>query len=193
MNRRPSVRLSSLASICLLLVLSACGSASPGATNRPPASGGPGTAAAPGTAGGGGGGGASTTGDLCAVFTEDLAVAALGGPVDEPTGGDVVPRPNGVYCHYRLAGDANTTAEAQFDDMTMAEYEQKAQALNMATPLAGVGEAAYQLDRSTMGGPGASVLAWAGGRGISVLINRTGADQAALLSAAKAIATKILG
>lgn len=187
MNRRLSVRLSSLASMCLLLVVGACGSSS-----GPAGSGPTGTAAAPATSGGNRGG-ASTTGDLCAVFNEDLAVAALGGPVDEPTGGDVVPRPNGVYCHYRLAGDANTTAEAQFDDMTMAEYEQKAQALNMATPLAGVGEAAYQLDRSTMGGPGASVLAWAGGRGISVLINRTGADQAALLSAAKAIATKILG
>jgi hypothetical protein len=193
MNRHPSIRMRSLAVIPLLLVVGACGSASAPATNRPGASGNPATATAPTSAGGGGGGGASTTGDLCAFFTEDLAVAAVGGPVDAPTGGDVVPRPNGVYCHYRLAGNANTNVEAQFDDMTMAEFEQKAQVLSMTTPLTGIGEKAYQLDRSTMGVAGASVLAWADGRGVSVLLNRTGGDQAALLAAAKAIAAKILG
>jgi hypothetical protein len=120
-----------------------------------------------------------------------LAVAALGGPVDEPTGGDVLPRPNGIYCHYAAADDPNSNVEAQLKDMTKAEFEQEAQRLSVTEPLAGVGEAAYQLNRSTMGGPGASLIAWANGRRVTVLINNDG-DQAALSAAAQAIAVKVI-
>ena len=128
---------------------------------------------------------------LCGVFTEDLAVAALGQAVDEPSGGDVLPRPNGIYCHYAAADDANVTVEAQLKDMTRVEFDALSETLSVTTPLAGVGEAAYQLDRSIMGVPGATVLAWSGGRGVSVSINNAG-DQPQLLAAAIAIATKVL-
>ena len=89
----------SAAAIALLaLVGVACGSG--GTSGVPGASAGAGQATA--TPGGG-----QTAEGLCGVVTEEMAVAALGGPVGEPQGGDVVPRPNGIYCHYALAAVAN--------------------------------------------------------------------------------------
>lgn len=152
----------------------------PGTPSTPPS-------AAPATPAGG----PSTAEGLCGVFTADLALAALGVPVDEPTGGDVVPRPNGIYCHYAAAGDDNTTVEAQLKDMTRDEFDQSVEFFGLTEPLDGVGEVAFQLGRSTLGVPGAFVMAWANGRRVTVLINSDG-EQATLMNGAKAIAVRVL-
>jgi hypothetical protein len=113
---------------------------------------------------------------LCASFTEQLAVAALGEAVDPPTFGDVVPRPNGVYCHYAAAANPQSNVEAQLKEMTRDEFEALAETLGVNDPLAGVGEAAYMLNAGTVGGPGLTVLAWADGRGVTVVINDAETD-----------------
>ncbi|MEO6349533.1 MAG: hypothetical protein ABIP53_02690 [Candidatus Limnocylindrales bacterium] len=128
---------------------------------------------------------------LCAVFTEALAVAALGEPVLPPLPGDVVPRPNGVYCHYAAAAEANHNVEAQVNNLTKQEFAVLASALGMSEPLAGVGEQAYKLDRALLGGEGSVVLAWAAGRVVTIIINDDG-NQAAMNAAATAIATAVL-
>lgn len=133
----------------------------------------------------------STADGLCGVFTADLALAALGVPVAQPTGGDVVPRPNGIYCHYAAADDANTNVEAQLKDMTRTEFETLAENLDTTTPLPGVGEVAFSRSSSNLGIPGAAVAAWSGGRGVTVSINSEG-NQSAMLAAAQAIATAVL-
>ena len=185
-DRRFSVRqrLISAASVLLLGIVTACGS-SPGATTGPQASA-TGSARPPVVTPG-----PVTSGGLCGVFTPDLAVAALGVPVAQPTGGDVVPRPNGIYCHYAAADDSNNNVDAQLKDMTRAEFDEAVEFFNLTEPLPGVGEVAYKLGRSTMGVPGEFVMAWANGRRVTVLINSDG-QQAALLAAATAIATKAL-
>ena len=118
-------------------------------------------------------------------------MAALGGPVDEPQSGDVLPRPNGVYCHYKLTGDANTNAEAQLKEMTREELEALADTIGATTPLPGVGDVAFSRATSIMGVPGAAVAAWSDGRGVTVSINREG-DQLAMLATATAIAAAVL-
>jgi hypothetical protein len=136
-------------------------------------------------------GGPATADGLCSAFTEQLAVAALGGPVDEPQSGDVLPRPNGIYCHYILTGNANTNAEAQLKEMTREELEALADNVGATTPLPGVGEVAFSRASAILGVPGAAVAAWSDGRGVTVSINRDG-DQAAMLAAATAIASAAL-
>ena len=126
------------------------------------------------------------------MFTSDLAIAALGVPVDTPSGGDVVPRPNGIYCHYKAAADGNTNVEAQLKDMTQAEFETLADTLGATTPIQGVGSVAFGRSTSIMGIPGAAVAAWSNGRGVTVSINREGADQAVMDAAAQAIAAAVL-
>jgi hypothetical protein len=161
------------------------------------ACGGGGTSAASGASAGGGeataipGGGQSAEG-LCGAVTEQLAVAALGGPVGEPQSGDVVPRPNGIYCHYALAADDGVTVEAQLKEMTQAEFEQKATVLLMEDPLEGVGEAAFQRATGILGLPGISILVFGGGRGVNVTITAEG-DAASQLAAAIDIAEAALG
>lgn len=186
MHHRSFARTSFIAAAALVgtLVLAACGS-TPSGTNQPSLMGTPRSATAPATPR------QQTAGGLCEVVTQDLAVAALGAPVDAPTGGDVVPRPNGIYCHYALAGNANFNVDAQLKDMTRAEFDQSAQSFGVTEPLAGVGDVAYQLDHSTMGGPGAFVMAWENNRRVTVLINSDG-EQAQMIAAAGAIATKVL-
>ena len=130
-------------------------------------------------------------GQLCAAFSEELATAALGEQVDSPESGEVVPRPNGIYCHYTATADANHNVEAQLKDMTRAEFDALAERLKMEEELPNLGEAAYKLDRSMMGGPGAVVLAFAGSRGVTVVINAE-RDQAAMLTAAADIAQAVL-
>jgi hypothetical protein len=160
------------------------------------ACGGGGTSAASGASAGGGeataipGGGQSAEG-LCGAVTEELAVAALGGPVGEPQSGDVVPRPNGIYCHYPLAADANEHVEAQLKEMTQAGFEETATALSMTEALEGVGEAAYQKPNGIMGLPGTTILVFGGGRGVTVSITAEG-DAAAQLEAAIDIAEAAL-
>jgi hypothetical protein len=129
---------------------------------------------------------------LCGTFVEPLAVAVLGGPVAAPSGGDVVPRPNGVYCHYSAVGDANTNVEAQLKTATRAEFEALADTMGAEIPLAGVGEAAFRRDTSSFGGAGAAVVAFANGKLATVTVNRTGADQPLLNAATEAVATAVL-
>ena len=128
---------------------------------------------------------------LCDAIPAALGEAALGTAVGDPQGGDVVPRPNGVYCRYSAADDANINVEAQLKEMTRAEFEALAATLGMTETLPGVGEAAFKLDRSTMGGAGASVAAFEGGRGVTVVLNGEG-DAGAQLAAVIAIAKAAL-
>ena len=168
--------------VVLGVALAACGSA--------------GTSTAPGVSGteptaipGGDGGGQRAQG-LCGVFTEQMAVAALGGPVGDPQGGDVLGGP-GIYCHYALASDDNVNVEAQLSDMTRAEFDTKATNLLMDQPLDGVGEAAFQRATGIVGLPGMSILVFGGGRGVTVSITAEG-DADAQLAAAIAIAQAAL-
>lgn len=175
-----SVRIRSAAAFFLLtMALVACGSG--------------GTSSGPGSSAGGAtpdaGAGQSSDG-LCAVMSDEMAVAALGGPVGEPQGGDVLGGP-GIFCHYALADDDNVNVEAQLSDMTRAEFDSKATTLLMEDPLSGVGEAAFQRPTGIMGLPGMSILVFGGGRGVSVAITGEG-DVAAQLAAAIDIAEAAL-
>lgn len=162
-----------------MVVLAALvGACSPAASSEPP-----GSASAPG-GGEATDGGPGAVGNLCDAFTEDLAVAALGEPVAEPQSGEVVPRPNGIYCHYASAADANRNVEAQLKEMTGAEFDELVATLGLTDPLGGVGEAAFTLDHSTMGGAGASVAAFGGGRGVTVILNGEGDSSDQLLAVA---------
>ena len=175
-----------LATIALLgTVLGACGTA--GTSSAPGAS----TGGQPTAIPGGGGDGGQTAEGLCGAVTEEMAVVALGGPVAKPTGGDVVPRPNGIYCHYALAADANVSVEAQLKEMTATEFEETATALSMSEPLQGVGDAAYQKANGIMGLPGTTILVFGGERGVTVSITGEG-DAANQLAAAIVIAEAAL-
>ena len=177
--------LKKLAIIALLgLVLAACGAT--GTSSAPGASTGSEPTAIPG-----GGGDGQTAEGLCGAITEDMAVAALGGPVAEPTGGDVVPRPNGIYCHYALAADDNVNVEAQLKEMTRAEFDQLATTLAMEQSLDGVGEIAFKHPGSLLGGAGFAIAAFGGGRGVTVVINGEG-DADGQLAAAIVIAEAAL-
>jgi len=168
--------------VALLLIVSACG--------QPASSGSDSASAAPG-GGGAADSGSGETGNLCDAVTEELAVAALGEPVAEPQSGEVVPRPNGIYCHYSASADPNLNVEAQLKDMSRDEFDDLVVTLGLTDPLAGVGEAAFTLDRSTMGGAGASIAAFGGGRGVTVILNGDG-DSAPQLEAVAAIAEAAL-
>lgn len=125
------------------------------------------------------------------MFT-DLAVGVLGGPVDQPTFGEVVPRPNGIYCRYKLAGDANTNVEVQLKQMPRSEAESLAETIGADIPVAGLGEFALRRDSSSLGGGGVTLVAWASDFGVTVVVNREGADQAAVNAAVEAIARAVL-
>ena len=181
MPRQSAARLALI--VMLGMALAACGGA--GTSTAPGASGTQPTAIP------GGDGGGQTADGLCGVFTEQMAVAALGGPVAEPTGGDVVPRPNGIYCHFALATDANVNVEAQLKEMTREEFDAQATTLQMTEPLEGVGEAAFQRATGIVGLPGTSVFVFGGGRGVTVSITAEG-DAATQLAAAITIAEAAL-
>jgi hypothetical protein len=165
----------------LTLALVACGSS--GTSSGPEGSAGSGATPDPGTG--------QTADGLCGVVTAEMAAAALGGAVGDPQGGEVVPRPNGIYCHYALASDDNVSVEAQLKEMTQAEFETTATQLEMTTPLEGVGEAAYQKPNGIMGLPGTTIFVFGGGRGVNVAITAEG-DAAAQLAAAIDIAEAAL-
>ena len=172
--------------LCALAI--ACSSGGPAATPVRTAATQP-TAVAPASVNAGG---EPTAAGLCAAFSPALAAAALGKPADAPQSGDVVPRPNGVYCHYTATGDPNTNVEAQLKLMTRDDFESLAETLAATTEISGVGESAFGRDGSSMGGEGATIVAWGNGRGITVLLNREGGDQAEMNAAVKAIATAAL-
>lgn len=186
MSRRGYVNGWRAALVLLAVALAACGQASNGAASTPTA--GDGGEATDGGATSNGGTGEAE--GLCGVFTEDLAVAALGEPVAETGGGEVVPRPNGIYCRHS-ATDGNVNVEAQLKDMSRAEFGELAGTLGMTEPLDDIGEAAFQLERSTMGGAGASVAAFTDGRGVTVILNGEG-DPATQVAALAAIARAAL-
>ena len=171
--------------ITLLAVLAACGSGAPGPTagNTLAATLSPSSAGNPSTADGLCGGLPSGT---------ELAVAALGGAIDAPTGGDVLPRPNGVYCHFVLSGDASTNVEAQLKDATRAEFESLADTMGADIPLTGLGEAAFRRDSSSFGGGGVTVVAFGDGKLATVILNREGTEQALMNTAVEAIAQAVL-
>jgi len=171
----------------LILLLAACGSPQVSAGDGD----GDGQEASATPVAGDGDGGGSTAEGLCGAVNEDLAIAALGGEVAEPTGGEVLPRPNGIYCHYPLASDANVNVEAQLKDMTREEFDALVVTLGMDQPLEGIGEAASQRSSSIMGLPGVAIAAWADSKGVTVSINGEG-DAAAQLAAASAIAEAAL-
>jgi len=128
---------------------------------------------------------------LCAVIVEGMAVAALGGPVGEPLGGDVVPRPNGIYCHYALAADPRVNVEVQLKEMTRAEFDTLANTMQMDAAIDGLAEAAFQRSTGSMGSPGETVIAFGGGRGVTIVITGEG-DSVAQLDAADVMAEAAL-
>ena len=135
--------------------------------------------------------GEPSTDSLCASFTEALAAAALGVPLSAPTSGDVVPRPNGIYCHY-AAADNSANTEAQLKDMTQDEFVALAENIETSDPVSGVGEMAFKRDTSIMGDVGVTLAAWAADRGVTVSIFNRNGQQAPMLEAAKAIAQAVL-
>lgn len=174
--------------VMLSAALAGCGPApaggTPGLTNQP-TSGAP-TATPPGPVGG-----VPAAEQLCALFSS-LAVGVLGGPVDEPQFGDVVPRPNGVYCRYSLTGNANTNVEVQVKEQPQSEAESLADTLGADIPVAGVGDLAFRRDSSSLGGGGVTIVAWSNNVGVTVIVNREGADQALMNAAAEGIAQAVL-
>ena len=154
------------------------------------ASGVPGASADEPTAIPGGDGDGQTAQGLCGAMTEAMAVAALGGPVGEPQGGDVLGGA-GIFCHYALASDDNVSVEAQLSDMSRAEFDAKVTTLLMDQPLDGVGEVAFQRATGIVGLPGISILVFGGGRGVNVTITAEG-DAASQLAAAIDIAEAAL-
>ncbi len=181
----------SLVSVLALCVVAVgCGGGAPAATPRPQST----VAAVPTVVvpASVSAGGEPTAESLCAAFSVDMASAALGKPADAPTSGDVVPRPNGVYCHYSATGDAATNVEAQVKAMSRDEFETLADTLGATKEISGVGQGALGRDESSMGGGGATIVAWDNGRGVTVVLNREGGDQSTKNVAVKAIATAAL-
>jgi hypothetical protein len=174
---------SGAAVVLLALVLVACGSSGTSST--------PGSSAENEATATPAGGDGQTADGLCGVVTEEMAVAAVGGSVGEPQGGDVLGGP-GIYCHYALASDDNVSVEAQLSEMARADFDATATTLLMDQPLDGVGEAAFQRATGIMGLPGTAILVFGGGRSVNVTITGEGeaADQ---LAAAIVIAEAALG
>lgn len=135
--------------------------------------------------------GEPSTGSLCDTFTEALAAAALGVPTAEPTSGDVLPRPNGIYCNYKAA-DNSANVEAQLKDMTEIEFDELAETIETTDAVTGVGEKAFKRDTSITGGVGVTIAAWSIGRGVTVTIYNPSGEQAQMLEAAKQIASAVL-
>jgi hypothetical protein len=138
----------------------------------------------------------ATTGDpsadgLCVAFTPALATTALGVPVAAPQSGDVLPRPNGVYCHYNAA-DGSANVEAQLKPMTESEFDALAETIDTTEPVSGAGVKAFKRDTSITGDVGVTVAAWSEGQGVTVSIYNPNGQQAPMLAAALAIAQAVL-
>jgi hypothetical protein len=184
MHRLWVVRLCAVAAALVAVFLMGCSSA-PGSSSPTPA--GTTLATLPPTA---------TMGDpsaegLCAAFTPALASSALGVPLAAPQSGDVLPRPNGIYCHYNAA-DNSANVEAQLKPMTEAEFDTLAETIDTTEPVSGAGAKAFKRDTSITGGVGVTVAAWADGQGVTVTIYNPNGQQAPMLAAALAIAQAAL-
>jgi hypothetical protein len=180
-----------LAAAIGLFALIACGggpAATPGRSNPVTVTPAPSAIASTGT----GNGGEPTAEALCEAVSGQLAAAALGQPADPPQSGDVVPRPAGVYCNYAATDDPNTNVEAQLKLMSRDQFEALAETIGAETALPGVGEAAFSRDTSSMGGGGATVVAWDNGRGVTVILNRADGTATEKLAATAAIAAAAL-
>jgi hypothetical protein len=119
-----------------------------------------------------------------------LVPAALGGNAGDPQSGDVLGG-EGVFCHFATLLDPAVNVEVQLDPMTQDEFNSHAELLNVTDPLAGVGSSAFTTNGAYSGAPGATVLAWDGGQGVTVLIQRDG-GEAELREVAKQIAAAVL-
>lgn len=104
----------------------------------------------------------------------------------------MVPRPNGIYCHYKLTGNANTNVEVQLKEMARSAAESLADTMSADTAVPGLGDVAFRRDSSSLGGGGASLLAWRDPVGLTVVLNREGAEQAVMNAAVEAIARVVL-
>jgi len=184
MHGLPVFRLSLVASAVLAVSLIGCssapGSSSPAPTRTTTASPQPTATAGAGSAEG-----------LCAAFSAELATAALGVAVAAPQSGDVLPRPNGIYCHYNAA-DNSANVEAQLKPMTEAEFDALAESIDTTEPVSAAGIKALKRDTSITGDVGITVAAWSDGQGVTVTIYNPTGQQAQMLQAALAIAQAAL-
>jgi len=184
MYRVSAVTASALSAALVGMVLMGCGSA-PASPTPTPAGTANATLQPTATAGD------PTAEGLCLAFTPALATAALGGAVAVPQSGDVLPRPNGVYCHYNAA-DGAANVEAQLKPMTEAEFDALAETIDTTEPVSGAGSKAFKRDTSITGDVGLTLAAWADGQGVTVTIYNPDGQPAQLLSAAIAIAQAAL-
>lgn len=126
---------------------------------------------------------------LCSAITEDLAVAALGGPVEDPAAG-IVSGQTAIFCNYESASDSGHV-HVYLESTSRADCEDTAHFLGLNTPTSGVGDVAYHMDRSKMGDEDAFVLAWANGLCTKVFV-KSDREQSVLFEAADAIAASAL-
>ena len=110
-------------------------------------------------------------GGLCQVFTEGMAVAALRGAVGAPSWGESA---TGDYCQYTLAADADTTVEVRLEPMSPSDFAQLANAMMMDEQVEDLAEAAFKRHTGRDGLPGITVIAFGGGRCVTITITAEG-------------------
>lgn len=132
--------------------------------------------------------GSETASGLCAAVPTELAAAAMGGPVGAGEGGDLFPE--GTYCVFGTDEQA-VRVEVQQLETTREAFDAQAEAFGLTEPTDGVGEAAYVRETSVQGETGSWLYAFGNGSAVSVDVQGP-EDQAAQLSAAKAIVSAVL-
>jgi hypothetical protein len=133
-------------------------------------------------------GGSETASGLCAAVPNELAAEAMGGPVGSGAGGDLFP--DGTYCVFST-DDQAVRVEVQHLETTREAFDAQAEAFGLTELTDGAGEAAYVRDTSVQGEVGSWLYAFGNGSAVSVDVQGPD-DQAAQLSAAKAIVSAVL-
>jgi len=133
-------------------------------------------------------GGSETASGLCAAVPNELAAAAIGGPVRAGEGGDLFP--DGTYCVFGTDDEA-VRVEVQHLETTREAFDAQAEAFGLTELTDGAGEAAYVRETSVQGEVGSWLYAFGNGSAVSVDVQGPD-DQAAQLSAAKAIVLAVL-
>jgi hypothetical protein len=100
-----------------------------------------------------------------------MAVAALHGPVGKPSWGETA---TGTYCQYALAADARATVEVQIEPMTAPDFARLANAMAMDEQVDDLAEAAFKRHTGRDGLPGITVIAFGGGRCVTITITGEG-------------------